>query len=57
MGFAMWWITAPSIKKSKFNCFHWFRSAKVSGYLDLISPYHKIRLTERSKPVTAFATD
>jgi hypothetical protein len=39
------------------SCFHWFRSAKVFTSLDLNSAYHQIGLTERSKSLTAFATD
>ena len=39
------------------SCFHWFKSAKVFTSLDLNSAYHQIPLTERSKPLTAFATD
>jgi hypothetical protein len=39
------------------SCFHWFKSAKVFTTLDLNSAYHQIGLTERSKPLTAFATD
>jgi hypothetical protein len=39
------------------SCFHWFKSATVFTTLDLNSAYHQIGLTERSKPLTAFATD
>jgi hypothetical protein len=39
------------------SCFHWVKSATVFTTLDLNSAYHQIGLTERSKPLTAFATD
>ena len=39
------------------SCFHWFKTAKVFTSLDLNSAYHQIGLTDRSKPLTAFATD
>jgi hypothetical protein len=38
-------------------CFHWFREAKFFTSLDLNSAYHQIGLSERSKPLTTFATD
>jgi hypothetical protein len=41
----------------RHSCFHWFKSAKVFTSLDLNSTYHQIGLTERSKSLTAFATD
>jgi hypothetical protein len=39
------------------SCFHWFKPAKVFTPLDLTSAYHQICFTERSKSLTAFATD
>jgi hypothetical protein len=39
------------------SCFHWFGSAKVFTSLDTNSAYHRIGLTERSRPSTAFTTD
>jgi hypothetical protein len=40
-----------------YSCVHWFRSAKIFTSLDFNSAFHQIGLTERSKPITAFATD
>jgi hypothetical protein len=59
------WITVLSIRRSRFNrhrCLIYILASIGSSQLqclppDLNSAYHQIGLTERSKPLTAFATD